>query len=139
MYVTTNSNGQILRLFEPHVIHQILRFENRNKLVSFLQPESPSNKSCKATDTYELSLNGFLEKDPFESTLLGAFIESKNSKVSLYANSQRLINSSTKEPSESSAIQLEFSLTGIVKFGPLRFPNMSLSIETSSEELKKMS
>ena len=137
MYVTTNSNVQILRLFESHVIHQILRFENRNKLVSFLLPESPSNKSCKATDTYELSLNGFLEKDPFESTLLGAFIESKNSKVSLYANSQRLINSSTKEPSESSAIQLEFSLTGIVKFGPLRFPNMSLSIETSSEELKK--
>ncbi|XP_022782080.1 uncharacterized protein LOC111323064 [Stylophora pistillata] len=123
----------IIFLLEQKVLLD-LQLHRSSGLVKF--EESPSNKSCKVVDTYELSLNGYLAADPFKPSLLGSFIDSKNSKVSLYATSQRLINSSAKESSESSAIQLEFSLTGMVKFGPLRFPNMSLSIETSSEELK---
>ena len=56
--------------------------------------------------------------------------------MSFYANSQLLPNSSAKAPSGSSAIQLEFSLSGVVKFGPLKFPNMSISTAMFSEEFK---
>lgn len=79
-------------------------------------------------------LNGFLKKDPFTATLLGSFIESPSGKVSLYAYSH-LLNSSSlmKEPTKS-AIQLVCYLSGIVKFGPLKFPNMSISAEIYSED-----
>jgi len=111
-----------------------LQLDESSGLVQYR--ESLNNKSCKITDTYELSLNGFSAKDPFALTVLGSFIESPNGKVSFYANSQLLPNSSAKEPSGSTAIQLELVLSGVVKFGPLKFPNMSISTEMFSEEFK---
>ena len=105
----------------------------------FARLESLNHKSCKVTDTYEVSLNGFSTKDSFELNVLGSFIESPSGKVSFHANSQLLPNSSAKEPSGSSAIQLEFALSGVVKFGPLKFPNMFISITMVSEEFKTCS
>ena len=107
--------------------------------IFFARLESLNNKSCKITGTYELSLNGFSAKDPFALTVLGSFIESPNGKVSFYANSQLPPNASAEEPSGSSAIQLEFSLSGVVKYGPLKFPNMSISTAMFSEEFKTCS
>ena len=79
---------------------------------------------------------GLLKKDPFTSALLSSFIEIPSDilEVSLYAYSH-LLNSSSliKEPTIS-AIHLVCYLSGIVKFGPLRFPNMSININIYSED-----
>lgn len=112
------------------------RFQSRNTLF-FARLESLNNKSCKITDTYELSLNSFSVKDPFALTVLGSFIESPNGKVSFYANSQLLPNSSAKEPSGSSAIQLELVLSGVVKFGPLKFPTCPSVLRCSQKNSKR--
>lgn len=87
--------------------------------------------SCKFKDTYEMSLNGLLQKDPFTSTLLGSFIENPNSNVTLFAKSHNLNNSSS---TSRTAMHLELYVNGTVKFGPLKFPNVTIKTEIAANE-----
>ena len=104
--------------------------------VSSCLSESSINKSCKVTDAYKLFLNGILLEDPFPSTLLGSFIEpSPRGKVSFYANSHRLNNSSARKPIKT-AIQVKLHLSGNIRLGPLKFPNMSIDTEIHSDEFR---
>ena len=97
-----------------------------------LLTEYENYTSCKFQDTYEMSLNGLLQKDPFTSTLLGSFIEIPNSNVSLFAKSHNLNNSSSNS---RSATHLElYILNGTIKFGPLKFPNVIIKTEIATNQ-----
>lgn len=85
------------------------------------------------TDTYELFFSGALRKDPFRSTFLGSFIESANSYAAVSANTHNV----STEPRPSSAIRMALQLDGNVKFGPLKFPNISIGTEIYSEEFRR--
>lgn len=87
--------------------------------------------SCKFKDTYEMSLNGLLQKDPFTSSLLGSFIENPNSSVTLFVKSHNLNNSSS---TSRTAMHLELYINGTVKFGPLKFPNVTIKAEIAANE-----
>lgn len=78
-----------------------------------------------------MSLNGLLQKDPFTSTPLGSFIENSNSNVTLVAKSHNLNNSSS---TSRSAMHLELYINGTVKFGPLKFPNVTIKSEIATDE-----
>ena len=63
-------------------------------------------------------------------------MESANGKVTFFANIYSSNNSSSKDLSRS-AMHVGFHLIGTVKFGPLKFPNMSINTEMYSEELEE--
>lgn len=79
-----------------------------------------------------------MAKDPFTSNYLGSFIEGVKNKVTFFAYAHNAGNSSSRH-SPGSVFHTGFYLEGTTKFGPLKFPSMSIKTEIFSQDFDSCS
>ncbi|KAL9950574.1 hypothetical protein ACROYT_G043090 [Oculina patagonica] len=111
-------------------------FDECTGFVQYL--DTSKSYSCEIQDNYTLFLNGSVAKDPFTSNYLGSFIEGVKNKVNFFAYAHNARNASSRQ-SPGYAFHTGFYLEGTTKFGPLKFPSMSIKTEIFSQDFNRCS